>query len=269
MKRNFIQSFGYLKVFRQLEHLFSLEEVALKTVLGNLQRYQDLLLKIRQLEHELTTYPESVENLGRQLKQHQIAVARSQEQLSENSGQKDRKEEYLVLCKDNLEKFEQDLMEVTNQKEYSAVLKEIDSTKREIQETEALIVNLMESIKQLETDYGQLSSNTEQLENDYNEAVSGFQDTNREKIKEKEKLEKEKRRLEKSIPASHMRKFNQIAAKRSGIAVSTVSKECCSACNMKIRPQKINNMQRNPDKLYICDNCQRILIYIETDGDNS
>jgi len=256
-------------VFQQLEHLFSLEEVALNTVLENLQRYQDLLLRIRQLERELTTYPESVEKLGRELKQHQIAVARSEEQLAENRGQKDRKEEYLILCRDNLEKFEQDLMEVTNQKEYSAVLKEIDSTKREIQETEAVVITLMESIKQLETDYEQLNASSGQLENAYNEAVAGFEDTNREKIKEKEKLEKEKRSLEKSIPASHMRKFNQIAAKRSGIAVSNVSEECCTACNMKIRPQMMNNMQRNPDKLFICDNCQRILVFIEPDGDDS
>lgn len=241
----------------------------MKNVLENLQRYQDLLLRIRQLAHELTTYPESVEKLGRELKQHQIAVARSEEQLAENSGQKDRKEEYLVLCKDNLEKFEQDLMEVTNQKEYSAVLKEIDSTKREIQETEAIIITLMESTKQLETECEQAKTSTDQLEITHNEAVSGFRDMNQEKIKEKEKLEKEKRSLEKKIPASHMRRFNRIAAKRSGIAVSTVSGECCSACNMKIRPQMVNDMQRNPNKLFICDNCQRILVLVEPHDDDS
>ncbi|MCK5878902.1 MAG: hypothetical protein KAH24_03935 [Holophagae bacterium] len=241
----------------------------MKNVLENLQRYQDLLLRIRQLEHELTTYPESVEKLGRELKQHQTAVARSEEQLAENSGQKNRKEEYLVLCKDNLEKFEQDLMEVTNQKEYSAVLKEIDSTKREIQETEAMIITLMESANQLETDCEQMKASTDQLETTHNEAVSDFRNTNQEKIKEKEKLEKEKRSLEKKIPASYMRKFNQIAAKRSGIAVSTVSGNCCSACNMKIRPQMVNDMQRNPDKLFICDSCQRVLVLIESHDDDS
>ncbi len=241
----------------------------MKNMLENLRRYQELLLRIRQLDHELTTYPESIEKLGRELKQHQVAVARSEEQFTENSGQKDRKEEYLVLCKENLEKFEQDLMEVTNQKEYSAVLKEIDSTKREIQETEGLIITLMESTKQLETDYDQLKTNADQLEAAYNEAISGFQDTNKEKIKEKKKLEKEKRSLEKEIPAPYMRKFNQIAAKRSGIAVATVSGECCSACNMKIRPQMVNNMQQHPEELFICDNCQRILVFVEPDGDDS
>ncbi|NOY22633.1 MAG: hypothetical protein GXO70_03850 [Acidobacteria bacterium] len=241
----------------------------MKNVLENLQRYQDLLLRIRQLEHELTTYPESVEKLGQELKQHLIAVARSEEQLAENSGQKDRKEEYLVLCKANLEKFEQDLMEVTNQKEYSAVLKEIDSTKREIHETETVIITLMESTKQLKTECEQLKTSSDQLQVTHDEAISGFRDTNQGKIKEKGKLEKEKRRLEKLIPASHMRRFNQIAARRAGIAVATVTDECCSACNMKIRPQMVNNMQRNPDKMYICDNCQRILVYIEPDGDDS
>ncbi len=241
----------------------------MKNVLENLQRYQDLLLRIRQLQHELTTYPESVEKLGRELKQHQTAVARSEEQLAENNGQKNRKEEYLVLCKDNLEKFEQDLMEVTNQKEYSAVLKEIDSTKREIQETEAMIITLMESANQLETDCEQMKASTDQLETSHNEAVSSFRDTNQEKIKEKEKLEKEKRSLEKKIPASYMRKFNQIAAKRSGIAVATVSGNCCSACNMKIRPQMVNDMRRNPDTLFTCDNCQRVLVLIESHDDDS
>ncbi|NOZ13530.1 MAG: hypothetical protein GXO69_07770 [Acidobacteria bacterium] len=241
----------------------------MKNVLRNLLHYQDLLLKIRQLEHELTTYPESIEKLGRELKQHRIAVARAEEQLSENSKQKERKEEYLVLCKDNLEKFEQDLMEVTNQKEYSAVLKEIDSTKREIQETETTIITIMESSKELEIEYEKLKNTMIQLESTHNEAVSGFQENNQEKIAEKKKLEKEKRALEKDIPAPYMRKFNQIAAKRSGIAVSTVSGECCSACNMKIRPQMVNNMQRNPNELFICDNCQRILVLPEPDDNDS
>ncbi len=241
----------------------------MKNVLRNLLHYQDLLLRIKQLEHELTTYPESIEKLGRELQQHQIAVARAEEQLSENSKQKERKEEYLVLCKDNLEKFEQDLMEVTNQKEYSAVLKEIDSTKREIQETETTIITILESSKELEIEYEQLKNTMTQLETSHNEAISGFQENNQEKIAKKKKLEKEKRALEKEIPASFMRKFNQIAAKRSGIAVSTVSGECCSACNMKIRPQMVNNMQRNPNELFICDNCQRILVLPDPDDNDS
>ena len=239
----------------------------MKTTLSKLRDYQEMILEIRQLNHALSTYPESVEKLARELKQTRTATERVSEQLRENRERRENKESYLVMCKENLEKYEHDLMEVSNQKEYSAVLKEIDSTKREIQETETLILTLMESVQKQEEEFKVLETSVAKLEETYAEAVQQFNQENKEKTSRKAKLEKDMLDVQKSIPASFMRKFTQIASRRGGIAVATVQAECCSACNMKIRPQQIHEMKRNPDTLFTCDNCQRILV-IKPDEDD-
>ena len=241
----------------------------MNNVLHDLQHYQDVIFNIRQLVQALSTYPESVESLGRQLKQTQIAVQHAEEKLDSNRKTLENKESYLTLCKENLEKFEHDLMEVTNQKEYSAVLKEIDNTKKEIQETETAIVTLMENTNELESNLEKLKAAEAQLAKEHGDAVSGFNETNKEKVKEKAHYEELQKKLQASIPASYMRRFTQIAAKRGGIAVARVVGDCCSACNMKIRPQMVNDMKRVPDKLYTCDNCQRILVIDPDNDDNS
>jgi len=240
----------------------------LKTTIHNLRRYQDVIVQIRQLIHALSSYPESVEQLARELKQTRIAHERMTEDLDQGRKQLANKETYLKLCRENLEKYEHDLMEVTNQKEYSAVLKEIDTTKREIQDTESAILTLMDTVKKLEQELEGLTSRVETLEKEYSEAVASFEETNKEKVREKEALEKEKKLLEKQIPAATMRKFVQIATRRQGVAVATIVNECCTACNMKIRPQQIHEMKQNPETLYTCDNCQRILV-VELDEDGS
>ena len=232
----------------------------MKTTLSKLRDYQEMILEIRQLNHALSTYPESVEKLARELKQTRVAADRVHEQLTHDREQRQNKESYLVMCKENLEKYEHDLMEVTNQKEYSAVLKEIDSTKREIQETETLILNLMESVQKLEEEVKVHEESVQKLEDAYAEAVREFNEENKEKTKRKAQLEKDMLDVQKTIPASYMRRFTQIASRRGGIAVATIQAECCSACNMKIRPQQIHEMKRNQDTLFTCDNCQRILV---------
>lgn len=239
----------------------------MKTTLSKLRDYQEMILEIRQLNHALSTYPESVEKLARELKQTRTATERVSDQLREDKERRENKESYLAMCKENLEKYEHDLMEVSNQKEYSAVLKEIDSTKREIQETETLILTLMESVQKQEEEFKVLETSVAKLEETYAEAVQQFNQENKEKTSRKAKLEKDMLDVQKSIPASFMRKFTQIASRRGGIAVATVHAECCSACNMKIRPQQIHEMKRNQDTLFTCDNCQRILV-IKPDEDD-
>ncbi len=239
----------------------------MKNILNSLRQYQEVILEIRQLNHALSAYPESVEALARELKQTRTAVNRVEEQLDADKRQRENRDNYLKLCRENLEKYEHDLMGVSNQREYSAVLKEIDTTKREIQETESALLKLKEDIEKMESELESLHSQVEEREQSYEKAVSEFNQVNEEKVRRKSEQEREMVRLQKAIPASYMRKFTQIASRRGGVAVSWVVDDCCSACNMKIRPQQINEMKRHPDSLYTCDSCQRILV-IRPDNDS-
>jgi predicted nucleic acid-binding Zn-ribbon protein len=238
-----------------------------KKDLLKLQEYQNVILEIRMLNRELSTYPESVKLLETKMEEAKKLLGEIETSLSENKEQQKAKESYLELCKTNLEKFEHDLMEVTNQKEYAAVLKEIDNTKKEIQETESAIIELMDTIKKQEEEEKAVSSSLKEVSKEHEKALSVFTTENQSKVKRKDDLMKQKTELEKIISKPSMKKFVVIAKKRGGIAIAKVVNDCCSACNMKIRPQVINEMKKRPESIYTCDSCQRVLI-INVDEDD-
>lgn len=240
----------------------------MKKDLFKLKDYQDVILEIRMINRELSTYPESVKLLENRLKESEATHNQIKTELEGNLHQQTTKESYLELCKTNLEKFERDLMEVTNQKEYSAVLKEIDNTKKEIQETESAIIGLMDKIIKEEEEQKAISLTITEVNAEHESALEIFTSENEFKVNRKKQLMEAKKELENTIAKASMKKFVVIAKKRGGVAIANVVEECCSACNMKIRPQIINEMKKRPNSIYTCDSCQRVLI-IKPDEENS
>ncbi len=234
----------------------------MRTIISKLWEYQQTLLEIARLNRELKTYPESIKSLEKEVASIEKKLNQTKTQLDENLDAQKKRGEYLELCKRNLEKFESDLMEVTNQKDYSAVLNEIDYAKREIHNTEEELLKLLDDIENNRKEIEQLSDLLTTKQEELDKALDTFKSTNQEQIKRRNELLDVKKLLEQEIPVKYLKRFYEIAKRRNGIGVATVEKETCSACHMKIRPQKINEMRKHPDSLYFCENCQRILVIL-------
>ncbi len=249
------------------EHLFFME-VALKTVLSKLWDYQQAIVEIAKLNRELKQYPDSIKALEKEVKTLEKKLGTTKEELTNNKETQKKREEYLEMCKKNLEKYESDLMEVTNQKDYSLVLNEIDYAKKEIQTTEEELIKLIDEIETQEKEIEQLNGMLEEKNKELSEALESFESSNEEKVKKREQLTVLKGKLEKEIPIKYLKVFYTIAKKRNGVGIAKVEGENCSACHMRLRPQMINEMKKNPNALYYCDHCQRILV-LEIENDNN
>lgn len=240
----------------------------MRTILSKLWDYQAAILEIARLNKALKTYPESIRALETEIKTIEKKLTKTKTELEENRDTQKKREEYLEMCKKNLEKYESDLMEVTNQKDYSAVLNEIDYAKKEIHNTEEELIKLFEEIEKNEKAIEEFSTVLTSKQEELDKALEGFKATNQEQIKRRDELLEVKKKLEQEIPLKYLKVFYGIAKKRNGVGVATIENETCSACHMKIRPQKINEIKKHPDALYYCENCQRILVYLP-DNDNS
>ncbi|WP_201328246.1 zinc ribbon domain-containing protein [Thermotomaculum hydrothermale] len=240
----------------------------MRTILSKLWDYQAAILEIARLNKALKTYPESIRTLETEIKTIEKKLTKTKTELDENKDTQKKREEYLEMCKTNLEKYESDLMEVTNQKDYSAVLNEIDYAKKEIHNTEEELIKLFEEIEKNEKLIDEFTQVLSTKKEELDKALEDFKATNQEQIKRRDELLEVKKKLESEIPLKYLKVFYNIAKKRNGIGVATIENETCSACHMKIRPQKINEIKKHPDSLYYCENCQRILVLIPED-DNS
>jgi predicted nucleic acid-binding Zn-ribbon protein len=52
--------------------------------------------------------------------------------------------------------------------------------------------------------------------------------------------------------------YERILAKKSGVALARIDSENCSSCQMKLRPQVLNEVKLQ-EKIILCENCTRIL----------
>jgi len=168
-----------------------------------------------------------------------------------------------------LVKFQTQLMEVKNSREYSAVLKEIDSAKVEItkhdegllarmQEIETLQADLPEAEAKLAVEVAAFDKERAEIE----AAMQSLEERARQLVAERVKVEK-------SLPRDILMTFNRVAQARQGVSMARVVDAVCSACNVRLRPQVYNEVRRG-DTLLTCDSCRRFLYYepVETAGDS-
>ena len=97
----------------------------------------------------------------------------------------------------------------------------------------------------------QLSENREQLD-----------EIDQQSRAEEARLLGEREKLAKKIDDRHMRQYQRIQKAKNGLAVVPVSKGSCGGCYSAIPPQRIVEI-RNAERLYSCENCGRILVWID------
>jgi uncharacterized protein len=84
-------------------------------------------------------------------------------------------------------------------------------------------------------------------------------------IAEKERLERDIERIEAERQAisgaildANIKQYHQLRLQRRGIAVATISDDCCSACGAELTPAD-RQAARSPQRISYCSTCGRIL----------
>lgn len=156
------------------------------------------------------------------------------------------------------------LMAIKNNKEYRALIKEIEQAEKEVSEREDRILVCLEDQERL----------AEELRS-REEALAGMHEiTERERAaieKELVRMEEElsrllenRKELLQAIDTNLLSRYNRIKASSGGIAVSLVNNATCSECHMGIPPQMYNELQRQ-DSVPHCPHCQRLIYWKEND----
>ena len=156
------------------------------------------------------------------------------------------------------------LMSIKNNKEYRALLREIEETEKGNADKEDRVLSCLEELetlsKELEAKEKSLSAMRDRLETEKT-AISKEVVRVREELSD---IEKSREKLVQTIAPQLLAKYEQIKARSGGIAVALVNNATCSECHLSIPPQMFNELQRQ-DTLKICPNCQRIICWKEAE----
>ncbi len=156
------------------------------------------------------------------------------------------------------------LMSVKNNREYRALLREIEEAEKGNADKEDTILSCLEELetlsRELEAKEKGLSAMRDRLESEKT-AIA------KEIARVQEDLsdtEKSRENLVQTITPELLPKYEQIKARSGGIAVALVNNATCSECHLGIPPQMYNELQRQ-DTLRFCPNCQRIIYWKEAE----
>ncbi|UCH97852.1 MAG: hypothetical protein JSV88_13635, partial [Candidatus Aminicenantes bacterium] len=99
-----------------------------------------------------------------------------------------------------------------------------------------------------------------EISGEYNKKITDLKnilESNKSRLAE---VTKKKLALRGNILTNLLDIYDTLANKKNGKAVSLVESEFCGICNVKIRPQRLNELISSK-QMFTCDSCGRILFY--------
>ncbi len=231
--------------------------------LRNLIALQDLELKIASLQKQASEIPgrnQSFENeLQRIRADHQQRAAHAKELTNHRrtlEGQVD-------LNRAKLSRLKDQLMSVKTNKEYTAMLHEIQLAEEQIRSEEDKILDFMEQMEAMEKELKGAEQDLLKKSADIQESIRISTESIPMLEAELAKLREERVRMESQIGAELLSRYRRIADARKGIALAEAKDELCTACHVRIRPQMYADLLRT-ENIQACDSCSRILFSRES-----
>lgn len=231
--------------------------------LRNLIALQDIDTKIVTLKKQISEIPEKTANYREELQRlertHQDRLALSQELAK----QRRTRENDVEMMRTKLSRLIEQLMAVKTNKEYTAMLHEIQAAESQIHGTEDGILEIMEKMESMEKNLAReekdLRIKQAELEDQIRKAEAAVPQIE----VEINSLYETKAALEGRIEAELLGRYRRIADARRGIALAEAKDELCTACHVRIRPQVFADLIRT-EEIHICDSCSRILFIRES-----
>lgn len=225
--------------------------------LYNLQQIDSKLDSIVVLKGEL---PMEVSDLEDEISGIQTRVEKNKNAISEVDTEISRHNTNIKESEALIAKYEKQLDNVKNNREFDALTKEIGLQKLEIQLSQKKIKEATAS-KDTKTEVlSQLTTKLDQRKKDVEAKKVELQKIIEKTEKEEVKLVKESEKARKGIEDRLLVSYDKIRkAYRNGLSVVTISRGACGGCFNRIPPQlqiEIGQMK----KIIACEHCGRVLI---------
>ncbi|MFA5072676.1 MAG: C4-type zinc ribbon domain-containing protein [Nitrospirota bacterium] len=230
--------------------------------LSMLIRLQEMDTEIRGLMNQRNRLPEILKELERRQTANKAKLDAAKESLTVAQKNKRERDQELEAGIQKVEKLRARTSEIKTNKEYQALLKEIETVEQENRAQEDTILEFMEKIDAAHAaiEEAEEASRLEEAaiaaERKEQEAAVARID---EQLKEREK---QKMEITAGIEPSLLARYQRLLAAKSGTAIVEVKGESCSGCFMSIPPQVFVNVKKNEETI-TCPQCGRILYYKE------
>lgn len=212
-----------------------------------------------ELPLEVQDLEDDIEGLTIRQQKIQNEISEFQRAIVEKKGE-------IETAKSIVERYETQLNEVKNNREYDTLTKEIEFKNLEVQSCEKKIKEANVRVEALNEDLQKAQEAIDERQKDLDEKKSELNDILQETREEEERLREKAKELELKIEPRLLTSFKRIRKNaRNGLGIVYVQRDACGGCFNKIPPQRQLDVKMHK-KIIVCEYCGRILIDPELAG---
>ena len=229
--------------------------------LQTLINLQAIDTRIAALEADAARLPKEIAAIHAAVEEAKKHVDQTKTRLDAARKDQRAREKDLEVVQAKRSKNEARLYEVKTNKEYSAVLTEIEEIKQEKARMEEEVLVLMEAQERLTGEIREAETRFKQREGEGRGQEATLKEQLRGIETELAAVRTERKELAAQLPAPILADYDRILRARAGLALVPVAKpNFCGACRMTITPQRLQEL-RAQSSLIPCESCGRYLYW--------
>lgn len=232
---------------------------------------QQALTQLRDAEKRLHGIPDWMRELHEEHETRKAEIDTIEAAAEEAARERRTAEAAVQDSQEKLKKYQQQINKVNTQREYGALLQEIDTVKGQISTGEEQALSSLDISEKAQKDLETLREGFREIEERYAAEQTRWEAEKPGIAKQVEGLQARISTLRQQLPRGVVANFERILERYPGGAVAPVriierpgqkQREWhCTACNYRVRPQVVVEI-RNEGSLIQCESCKRIL-YLE------
>jgi hypothetical protein len=226
--------------------------------LKKLIRLQEVDSAITEYQAKTDAFPARSRTLDEQLALALAGVDRVKEAIKASQAKRKEHETRVTDLEAKVSKYRDQLMSVRTNEEYKAMTREIEFGQEKITREEDEVLAIMEQAEELSE---KLKAAEVVLADDQQMVVaerSRLAELNAKDAETLEAYRKERQELVEGITEEVLARYERVRKARGGVAIARASDEACVVCNVRMRPQRFQEVRRN-DAIISCDSCGRFL----------
>ncbi|MBW2004790.1 MAG: hypothetical protein JRI72_09285 [Deltaproteobacteria bacterium] len=221
---------------------------------------QSIDIRFDEIKKEKEEFPKEIEKLKKNLDFLSNAMEQDLSSIEELKKERRTVERELEDVENKFQKSKLRLSDVKTNKEYQAVLKEIEDLKELIFEKEEVVIKCMEDIEIQEGERAGNSDTWGESQKEYKNKQEEFSQRMRDIDEEVQSINGKRAKLCQNVDKNLLERYNRLRKNLRGRVVTQVINTICQGCNLGIPPQQYNELIKG-GSIKSCPNCNRIIYW--------
>ncbi|MFT6868414.1 MAG: putative nucleic acid-binding Zn-ribbon protein [Cyclobacteriaceae bacterium] len=231
--------------------------------LENLVKLQSIDSQLDELIKVRGALPEEVMDLEDENTGYQTRIDKQNKELADMEEAINNNKLAIKDAEKLIKKYEEQQMNVRNNREYDAITKEMELQHLEIQILEKRIKETYDKIENKNAEIEVTKTTLSERSKDLESKKSELEVITQESEEDEKKLLKDRDKAAKNVEDRLFKSYDKVRNNmRNGLAVVSVKRGACGGCFNIVPPQKQAEI-REQKKVIVCEHCGRILADVE------